>query len=153
MNEKELGRVLLKLDASNLAGVPDAKQQTWRVLERDRRRVWWVTAMTLVTWLLGVALVIWVFVAAGFIMPKHAKLMMDIQQGKIEAPTRDHVAAFHQKFTMMMALGTAGAVGVLAMAALCTLLLIRVSRQATLRQVNASLLTISEQLRQQRPAT
>ena len=153
MNEKELGRVLLKLDASNLAGVPDAEQQTWRVLERDRRRVWWVTAMTLVTWLAGVALVIWVFVAAGFIMPKHAQLMLHIQQGKIDAATRDQVAAFHQKFTMMMALGTAGAVGVLAMAALSTLLLVRVSRQATLRQVNASLLAISEQLRQQRPAT
>src|SRR5262249_38415218 len=153
MNEKELGRVLLKLDASNLAGVPDAKQQTWRVLERDRRRVWWVTAMTLVTWLAGVALVIWVLAAAGFLMPKHAQLMLHIQQGKIDAATRDHVAAFHQKVTMMMAVGTAGAVGVLAMAALSTLLLIRISRQATLRQVNASLLAISEQLRQLRPAS
>ena len=153
MNEKELGRALLKLDASNLSGVPDAKQQTWRVLERDRRRVWWVTAMTLVTWLLGVALVLWVLVAAGFLMPKHAQLMMHIQQGKIDPATRDQVAAFHQKLTMMMAVGTAGSVVVLALAALCTLLLIRVSRQATLRQVNASLLAISEQLRQQRPAT
>src|SRR5262245_34744422 len=153
MNEKELGRVLMTLDASNLAGVPDAKQQTWRVLERDRRRVGWVTAITLVTWLLGVALVIWVIAAAWFIMPKHAKLMMDIRQGKIEASTREDVAAFHQKSTIMMALATAGAVGVLAIAALVTLLLIRVSRQATLRQVNASLLAISEQLRQQRPAT
>ena len=152
MNEKELGRVLLKLDASNLAGVPDAEQQTWRVLERDRRRVWWVTAMTLVTWLAGVALVIWVFVAAGYIMPKHAQLMLHIQQGKIDAATRDHVAAFHQKVTIMMAVGTAASVVILALAALCTLLLIRVSRQATLRQVNANLLAISEQLRQ-RPAT
>src|SRR5436190_8030903 len=151
MNEKELGRMLLGLDAANLAGVPDAKQQTWRALERDRRRVWWVTAMTLLTWLLGVGLVIWVLAAAWFLIPKHAQLMLHIQQGKIDAATRDHVAAFHQKLTIMMALGTAGSVVVLALAALCTLLLIRVSRQATLRQVNASLLTISEQLRQQRP--
>jgi hypothetical protein len=64
------------LDAANLSGVPDAKQHTWRVLDRDRRRVWWVTAMTLVTWLLGVALVVWVFVAAGFLMPKLAQLML-----------------------------------------------------------------------------
>jgi hypothetical protein len=152
MNEKDLGRVLLKLDASNLAGVPDAKQQTWRVLERDRRRVWWVTAMTLVTWLLGVALVLWVLIAAGLLLPRHAQLMQHIQQGKIDAATRDHVAAFHQKVTIMMAVGTAASVVILALAALCTLLLIRVSRQATLRQVNANLLAISEQLRQ-RPAT
>jgi hypothetical protein len=39
---------------------------------------------------------------------------------------------------------------VMAVAALCTVLLILASRRATLRQVNASLLVISEQLRQAR---
>ena len=45
-----------------------------------------------------------------------------------------------------MTVGVGWAVAVLAMAALSTLLLVRVSRQATLRQVNANLLVISEQL-------
>jgi hypothetical protein len=151
MNEKELGRVLLRLDAGDLAGVPDARQATWRVLERDRRRVRWLTGMTLVTWLAGLGLVLWALVAAALLMPKHAKLMMDIQQGKIDAATREHVAAFHQQVTMLLTVGVGWGVAVLAMAALCTLLLVRVSRQATLRQLNASLLAISEQLRQIQP--
>src|SRR5262245_52517532 len=57
VSEKELGKALLKLDAAGLAAVPDAHQQTWRVLERDRRRVWWLTLATLAAWLFAVALV------------------------------------------------------------------------------------------------
>jgi hypothetical protein len=152
MNDKDLGQMLLQLDAGNLAGGPDPRQQTWHLLERDRRRVRLVTGMTLVAWLLGVGLVLWVLVAAGFIMPKHAQLMLHIQQGKVDAATRDQVAAYHQQVSMMLTVGVAGAVGVLAVAALCTVLLVRVSRQATLRQVNANLLAISEQLRQRQPS-
>ena len=48
---------------------------------------------------------------------------------------------------MMMTVGVGWSVAVLAMAALSTLLLVRVSRQATLRQVNANLMAISDQLR------
>jgi hypothetical protein len=151
MNEKELGRVLLQLDANDLAGVPDARQPTWRVLERDRRRVRLVTGLALVTWLAGLGLVLWAMVAAGFIMPKHAQLMKHIAEGKINAETRDRVAAYHQQVTMMVTVAVGWGVAVLAMAALCTLLLVRVSRQATLRQLNASLLAISEQLRKLQP--
>jgi hypothetical protein len=151
MNERELGRVLLQLDAGDLAGVPDARQPTWRVLERDRRRVRLVTGMTLVTWLAGLGLVLWALVAAGLLMPKHAKLMTDIRQGQIDPATRDQVAAYHQQVAMMLTVGVGWGVAVLAMAALCTLLLVRVSRQATLRQLNASLLAISEQLQRLQP--
>jgi hypothetical protein len=40
----------------------------------------------------------------------------------------------------------------LLLAAICTVLLTLLSRRATLRQINASLLEISEQLKQLRPA-
>ena len=44
------------------------------------------------------------------------------------------------------------AVGALTLAALCTTLLVLASRRATLRQVNANLVEISEQLKQLRQA-
>jgi len=39
MTEPELRQALLWLDAANLAGLPDARQLTWMVLQRDQRRV------------------------------------------------------------------------------------------------------------------
>ena len=56
MSEKELGKALLDLDALALAGVPDARQQTWRVLERDRRRVRRLTDLTVAVWVLAMLL-------------------------------------------------------------------------------------------------
>ena len=47
-------------------------------------------------------------------------------------------------------LSTLAAVAVLTLATLCTVLLLFASRRATLRQVNASLVEISEQLKQLR---
>ena len=43
MSEKDLGKALLRLDASTLAAVPDARQQTWNILAHDRRRVRFLT--------------------------------------------------------------------------------------------------------------
>ena len=95
MSEKELGKALLNLDALALAGVPDARQQTWLVLERDRRRVRRLTALTVLVWVLAM---------------------------------------------------------LLALAAICTVRLVFASRRATLRQLNASLLEVAEQLKRLRPA-
>ena len=53
MSEKELGEALLKLDAAALAGVPDQRQQVWRILERDRRRVRMLTWGVVLVWLLA----------------------------------------------------------------------------------------------------
>jgi hypothetical protein len=59
-----------------------------------------------------------------------------------ELPQAFHVA------NVMIALSVA----VLTVAALCTVLLVSASRRATLRQVNANLLEISEQLKELRQA-
>jgi len=152
MSERELGRALLGLDAANLAGVPDAQQQTWRVLERDRRRLRTLTAVTLVTWLVAVGLVLTVLIGMGLLLPKHAKLLMDVSAGTVPPAVREAEQAAHTKAAAMLVVAVTGAVGVLAVAALCTVLLVRASRQATLRQVNASLVAISEQLKQLRAA-
>jgi len=46
MSEKELSRALLELDSQRLGGYGNVREQTWKILERDRNRVWWWTAGT-----------------------------------------------------------------------------------------------------------
>jgi hypothetical protein len=149
MSEKELGRALLHLDAG-LAGLLDVKEMTRRVLERDRRRVWWLTALTVALWLVALGMVLGVFVAFGLLFPKQAKLVQDIEQGKIDPALRDRMHLKNQVVGNMINLLMAGSVGVLGLAALGTVLLVVASRRATLRQVSASLLEISEQLKRLR---
>src|SRR5260370_34684264 len=107
MNERDLGRALLNLDGATLAGTPDVRQQTWKILERDRRRVRRLTFVTVVVWLLALALILTVLVAFGLIFPREAKLMKDIEQGKVPAAEREklwmmELLAF-QKGTLLIA--------------------------------------------------
>jgi hypothetical protein len=151
VSEKELGKALLRLDALELAAVPDARQQVWRVLERDRRRVRFLTVLTTLIWLVAFVLILIVLVNFGLLFPQQAKLIHDIEAGTVTPDQRDDaqrllLVAF-QKGTLVIAFS----VTVLTVAAFCTVLLTLASRRATLRQVNASLAEISEQLKQLRP--
>jgi Mn2+/Fe2+ NRAMP family transporter len=152
MTERELGKALLKLDVADLSGVPDARALAWQVIEHDRRRVRALAWGTIAVWLLSVALILGVLVFYALLFPKQAKLRMDAEQGRVTAAEQrqaeeEHRIAF-QMGTVLIAFGVA----VLAAAALCTVLLALAARRATLRQINASLLEITEQLRQLRAA-
>jgi hypothetical protein len=150
VNEKDLGKALLKLDATQLAGVADIRQTTWKVLERDRRRVRLLTAVTMLTWLLAAILVVIGLVGYGLTFPQQAKLITEIDAGKLTPAERDQaqrvVLVAFQKGTLLIAFSVA----VMAAAALATVFLILVSRRATLRHVNAGLVEIGEQLKQLR---
>ncbi|HZY85954.1 MAG TPA: hypothetical protein VFE78_14070 [Gemmataceae bacterium] len=152
MSEKELGKALLNLDALALAGVPDARQQTWQVLERDRRRVRWLTGLTVAVWVLAMLLTLGVLVAFGFLFPQYALMMHGVEQGKLtQAQGQEMLRAYLmglQKSLLVLAL----AVAALTKAALLTVVLVFASRRATLRQLNASLIEIAEQLKRLRPA-
>jgi hypothetical protein len=147
MTENELGRALLKLDAAGLSGVPDLKQQTWKVLDRDRRSVRRLAGLTILLWLLSAALILTVLVAFGLLMPRQAKLRMDVEQGKVTPAQGDQIAHGHMIEFEMGTVIIAVSVAALSLAAFATLLLNLTSRRATLRQINASLLEISEQLK------
>jgi hypothetical protein len=150
MNEKELGRALLTVSATELAAVPDAQGLTQKVLQRDRRRVGLLTGLTVAVWLLAAALIFLDLVWFGFILPAQAHLWEMTAAGKGTPAERD---ALQHQLVESFEMGTlviGFSVLVMAVAALCTVLLILASRRATLRQVNASLLVISEQLRQAR---
>lgn len=150
MGEKELGRALLALDSAQLAGNPDARHQTWKILERDRRRVWWLTAITVALWASAILMVCAMLVAFGLVFPLQAKLRDPTELARL-APEMQQDAQFKAQIAFqMVVVGVTCSVGILAMAALSTILLVLATRRATLRQINANLLEISQQLKELR---
>ena len=74
MTEKDLSRALLDLDSQRLAGVGDVREQTWKILERDRSRVWWWTAGTFTLWGIAIFMVMAMMVAYALVFPLQAHL-------------------------------------------------------------------------------
>jgi hypothetical protein len=161
MTEKQLGQALLDLDLSASAGVADPKQLTHKILSRDERRVKRWTWITIALWVLAALMVLWMFIALALLMPFQAKINQELkardniaQAGQVPIERRlsdaelESAQEVAQIYSLMITLGIAGSVGMLGLATLSAVLLVLASRRATLRQINASLLEISEQLRQ-----
>ena len=135
MTDKELAKALLQLGSSELYSAPDALQLTQKILARDRRRVRLVAAVTLFFWAMS-ALVLFGFMFALIGM------IGEIQQSG--RPPADPLIAAIYKFLLVLAASLES----LVLAFLCTIVLMFFSRRATLRQVNASLVLISSQLKE-----
>ncbi len=160
MTEKDLGRALLELDSQRLSGVADIREQTWKILQRDQNRVWWWTAITFTIWGFAIFMVALVMVHFALIMPLQAKLhgeealaRIGIQADNMTPEMREESLLKTQILFQMTTVGVAFSVGLTCMAVLSSVLLSRASRRATLRQINASLLEISEQLKELRKAS
>ena len=143
MTEKDLGRALLDLDVTPPAP-PDPRQLTRQVLDRDRRRLRRLSALTIA---------LWVVTAAGVLGACPFYLMMVAPRLRAYHAGRANLA---NDWYAWATVGEWAAYWVLActlsclLAALCTVALVVLSRRATLRQINAGLVEISEQLRQLR---
>ena len=145
MNEKELGRALLAGEGTRDI---DVTELTRRVLRRDRRRVWVLGTLCVVAWMLVVMLP-W-----STVLPMLAKVVEHFAQTDGAATTTAPATADHERMIELMRIvktGTiatfAGSIAAMFMAAVCTVALVVTSRRATLRQVNARLAEISEQLK------
>jgi hypothetical protein len=152
MTDKDLSRALLDLDARTLAGAADPREATMKILAGDRRRVWWWSAITLTFWILALLMVLWMLVAMGLLMPFEAHLR-DPAQAARHGMTPEMLAQGELNahiMSRMITVGVTMSVGILALAAGSTVFLVLTSRRATLRQINASLLEISDQLKQLR---
>ena len=149
MSEKELGNALLDLDSRKLAGIAYPREQTWKILERDRRRVWWLTAATIGIWSAAILMVLAMMVAFALIFPLQAKLRDEAELARIGmTPATALDAQFEAQMAFQLGVvGVTVAVGVTCLAVLASLLLSIANRRATLRQINASLLEISQQLK------
>ena len=150
MSEKELGKALLDLDSRKLAGVADPREETWKILERDRRRVWWLTAASVGLWSVAILMVLGMMVAFALIFPLQAKLRDEAQQARVGLTPETAVdAQFKAQMAFQMGVvGVTVSVGLTCLAVLASLLLNIANRRATLRQINASLLEISQQLKE-----
>lgn len=158
----DLGRALLNLDSQTLSGLADQREQTWKILERDRRRVWRWTALTIALWSSALLMVFLMLIAYALVFPLQAKLagqdQPDSEAARLEpdridirnlTPEQRETAQFKaQIMFQMVTVGVTFSVGILGLAALSTVFLVLSSRKATLRQINASLLEISQQLKE-----
>ena len=137
MTEKELGRALLNLDVAPAPAAADPRQLTRQILERDRRRI---------RLLAGLATLFWILTAAGIICLCPFYVIMIAPRLRAYQAGRAQLANDWDAWAMV---GDWAAYWILAciisllLAALCTVLLILLSRRATLRQINASLAEIS----------
>jgi hypothetical protein len=143
MTEKELGKALLNLDVAPPAA-PDPRQLTRQILERDRRRIRRLAALATLFWILTAAGIVCL---CPFYVMNVAPRLRSYQAGRAQLANDWEAWATVGEWASYWILGCIIA---LLLAAICTVLLILLSRRATLRQINASLMEISEHLKQLR---
>ncbi|HEY4232959.1 MAG TPA: hypothetical protein VGM76_06020 [Lacipirellulaceae bacterium] len=149
MLDKDVGDELLKLDLSPKADAPCT--QIERIIDADRRHIKRWTRISIALWILAALGAITIFVMGGFAFPVIAKLLAEKGQGTLENPETP-LTVLAKLTAMCLVLGSASFL-VLVSAGLATVLLLVRSRGATLRQINANLLLISEQLKHVPPGT
>jgi hypothetical protein len=166
--DKNVGDALLKLDLAPQSD-PSAAQIE-RIIDDDRRRVKRWTRISIALWILAAIGAMVIFVMGGLAFPFIAKLLMEEKHGSVAvandkgredgdkavAASKDERSPLEDENTpftvlaklvaMCLVIGT-GAFMVLVFAGLATVLLLLRSRSATLRQINANLLQIAEQLK------
>jgi hypothetical protein len=157
MNEKELGDALLRFTPAGptLGNPGDPAFLLGRVLDRDRRRVRMLTGATILLWIVAAAGIPLFFVLyVTFIQPKAVDVLQEIITHRRGYPVPELANTANQVLFITLKLGivlVTGSVFTLLLAACATVMLVFAARRATLRQVNANLAEISEQLRRAQP--
>jgi hypothetical protein len=160
--DKNVGDALLRLDLTPQGDPPAG--QIERITDDDRRRVKRWTRIAVALWILAALGAVFIFVMGGLAFPMIAQAIMEENvvnaaansagdhskdavkpQGTLEEPNTPF-QMLAKLTAMCMVLGTA-AFMMLVFAGLATVLLLVRSRAATLRQINANLLQIAEQLK------
>lgn len=148
MNDKEIGKSLLDRDAGMSAGAADARQMAGNILRQERGRIRLLAGLAILLWLVAAAGVFFViYVAAWHIFPKQQQLMRSATLGNLPAERIVAIQSVHFHAIELCTRVIAAAFVALTLAALCTVLLVLISRQATLRQIHNQLSIISEQLK------
>ena len=151
MGENELEKGLLHLQSGTVRDTASDRQLARTIVRRDRRRVRVLVVLAVVFWLIAAAGVSFAVSSALFhLYPKQHQLMHDTALGRITPERANQIQALHFRAVEICTLVVASAFVAATLAAACTVGLVLVSRQATLRQINASLAEIHERLQEQR---
>jgi hypothetical protein len=145
MTEQELGKALLQAGSTENLGSLEGRRLTAATLDRDRRRIRRLGAVTLLFWLLGAGGISFVLYKLSVYVPQY----MAFHEEKRGTRSTEDRQSFQESYMAGFQIGmivVACSVAVLALAGLCTFLLVLDTRRATLRQINASLTLISERL-------
>jgi hypothetical protein len=168
MHANSVGDALLRLDLTPPSAT--STDQVERIIDADHRRIRRWTRIAFALWIVAALGAILIFIMGGLAFPMIARLLKEEHKAATgKASTADEVAppkgdgeleepldqatpfAVLAKFVAMaIVLGTASFM-VLVFAGLATVLLLLRTRAATLRQINANLLQISEQLKRTPP--
>jgi hypothetical protein len=140
MNEKEMGKALLRGEEPI-----DLGSLTQKVIQRDRRRIWILGIVSVIAWMMVVMLP-W-----ATILPMLAKVIEhQADAGNASTLAASDRGAQSLQLAQIVKQGTMatffGSIASMFVAAVCTVLLIILSRRATMRQVNLRLAEISAQL-------
>jgi hypothetical protein len=162
--KKAMMDALLTLDGPMPASSVKGREITRKILRRDQRRIRILTGLTIAFFLLTVlgigGAIYWynVMIVPGMIFydknvfelePQIHKLEPDLSQRKPQTDLAVSTAIVCRRLYRIQFINLGGIAAlfvVVLAAALCMVLLIRASRGATLRQIQASLLILSEQL-------
>jgi hypothetical protein len=157
---EQLGDALLKLDTAATETAVNARREAETALRRDRRRIGTLAGLAILfSVLAAAAFYLQFFLLFYLYIPDAARgvmrhIEMDhkvdsryIAGDHIDKEIRIHQWHWYSSSTLISWMGASSVVGLL-LAALATVRLIFTSRRAALRQVNVSLLDISNQLKQ-----
>jgi hypothetical protein len=158
MSEQELARALQELIARQQSGLPDPRELTAEILRRDPWRVRLLAGLSVLFWLVAAAGLILLVVALDRLVVyiRTADVLQSRGAAEVHAgqahplpPVRLEMlhgtSLLHHSVPLVV-----GSVGALLLAAVFTVLLVFSSRRTTLRQINISLMALSEQVRQLR---
>jgi hypothetical protein len=135
MSDRQLGEAMLKLDLASVSGTTDP--QVEKLLAADLKRVKRLTWVATGLWIVAAIGALAVYILSGLAFPMIVKIRED---------QHSPLAVLAKLTALNIAIGTLS-FAILVAAGLTTLLLVIRSRRAMLRQVNANLLHISEQLK------
>ena len=137
MNENDIRAAMHNLDTTLPAGSLEPRQVASRVVKRHQRQMRLLTGISIFLWLLAAAGVLYVvYGALWHFYPRQKQLMRDAALGKLTAEKIDAVQATHFMVIEAATIVLAASFIALTLAALCTVLLVLVSRRATLSQIN-----------------
>lgn len=146
MSDKRIGDALTSLESASPSSERDASEIVRQATELDRFRIRCLAGTCAFFWVVTVIGVIWLI---GFYFLNVVPRLDAYAAGRLQLENdwKDWIRAFNAGAKIILT-----SMAAFLLAALGTLLLILTSRRATLRQINADLLDISNQLREIRLA-